>query len=83
MGLILVPLVSIEAQVEAKMTQLGIKFLSLTRTPAAELVGRIRAEKPQMLVTNVETLASCAVQRAVSRFPLAYIAIDECQVSQD
>ena len=80
MGLVILPLVSLEAQVENKMEEVGIKFINIKKIQPSELATKIETEKPRMLVANVESLASPAMQRVISRFPLAFIAVDECQV---
>ena len=81
MGLFISPLVSIESQVECNMDEWGIKYISLTRTSASNLTHMIMTETPHMLITNVETLTTASVQRAISRFQLSYIALEECQVN--
>ena len=80
MGLFISPLVSIEAQVERKLEELGIIYVSLTQTPPCELKREITIHSPKILITNVEAIASAETQRAIRCFPLVYIAIDECQV---
>ena len=80
MGLFISPLVSIEAQVESKMEYLGIRYVSLTRTAPSKLKEEISATYPHILITNVEAISSPEVQRGIRKFPLSYIAVDECQV---
>jgi superfamily II DNA helicase RecQ len=81
MGILLLPLVSLEEQVAASMTALGIKFVCLGHHPVTELKQLITDIQPHVLLTNVETLDNSEVQREISQFSINYIAIDEAQVS--
>ena len=80
MGLVILPLVSLEVQVENRMEVVWMKFLNVNKIQPSEIATAIETRKPHMLVANVESLASPAIQRVLSRFPLTFIAVDECQV---
>ena len=80
MGLIILPLVSLEVQVERRIEDIGMRFLNVKRVLPNELATSIETQKPHMLVANSESLVSPIVQRVLGRFPLTFIAVDECQV---
>ena len=80
MGLVILPLVSRDAQVENMMEEVGIKLINIKKIQPSELATNIETGKPHMLVANVESLASPAIQRIISGFFLNFIAVDECQV---
>ena len=82
MAILILPLVALEDQFGVEMERLGIRFLSLTSTPAEDIEEHIRELEPMVLLTNVESLNASDVQRKISKFKLSYIAIDEAQVSQ-
>ena len=71
------PLVALEPQVEDEMTRLGLRFVSLTRSPVESLEEEIRITRPHILLSNVESLTSPDIQR---RLQISYIAVDEAQV---
>ena len=79
-GILLLPLVNLEPQVEADMTRLGLRYVSLTRTSVDMLEEQIRVTKPHVLLCNVESLTSPDIQRRISRLKISYIAVDEVQV---
>ena len=63
------------------MTKLGLKYVSLTRSPVETLEEKIRTTKPHVLISNVESLTSPEIQRRISRLKINYIAVDEAQVA--
>ena len=70
------PLVALEPQVEDEMTRLGLRFVSLTRSPVESLEEEIRITRPHILLSNVESLTS----PDISKLQISYIAVDEAQV---
>ena len=74
------PLVALEPQVEDEMTRLGLRFVSLTRSPVESLEEEIRITRPHILLSNVESLTSPDIQRRISKLKISYIAVDEAQV---
>ena len=74
------PLVALEPQVEDEMTRLGLRFVSLTRSPVESLEEDIRITRPHILLSNVESLTSPYIQRRISKLQISYIAVDEAQV---
>ena len=74
------PLVALEPQVEDEMTRLGLRFVSLTRSPVESLEEEIRITRPHILLSNVESLTSLDIQRRISKLQISYIAVDEAQV---
>ena len=79
-AILILPLVALEAQVEADLTKLGLRFVSLTCSPPDTLAEQIRTKKPHVLVSNVESLTSPDVQRRISQLNISYISVDEAQV---
>ena len=74
------PLVALEPQVEDEMTRLGLRFVSLTRSPVESLEEEIRITRPHILLSNVESLTSLDIQRRISKLQISYIAVDEAEV---
>ena len=74
------PLVALEPQVEDEMTRLGLRFVSLTRSPVESLEEEIRITRPHILLSNVESLTSPDIQHRISKLQISYIAVDEAQV---
>ena len=70
------PLVALEPQVEDEMTRLGLRFVSLTRSPVESLEEEIRITRPHILLSNIESLTS----PDISKLQISYIAVDEAQV---
>ena len=77
---LILPLVALEPQVEAEMTRLGLRYVSLTCSPVESLEEQIRITKPHVLLCNVESLTSPDIQRRISKLKISYIAVDEAQV---
>ena len=79
-AILILPLVALEAQVEADLAKLGLRFVSLTCSPPDTLAEQIRTKRPHVLVSNVESLTSPDVQRRISQLNISYISVDEAQV---
>ena len=79
-AILILPIVALEPQVEADMTRLGIRFVSLTCTPVESLEEQMRITKPHILLGNDESLTSHDIQRRISKLNISYIAVDEAQV---
>ena len=79
-AILILPIVALEPQVEADMTRLGLKYVSLTCSPVDSLEEKIRITKPLVLLSNVESLTSPDIQRRISKLKISYIAVDEAQV---
>ena len=79
-AILILPIVALEPQVEADMTRLGLKYVSLTCSPVDSLEEKIRITKPHVLLSNVESLTSPDIQRRISKLKISYIAVDEAQV---
>ena len=79
-AILILPLVALEAQVEADLTKLGLRFVSLNCSPPDTLAEQIRTKKPHVLVSNVESLTSPDVQRRISQLNISYISVDDAQV---
>ena len=93
-AILILPLVALEAQVEADLAKLGlrfvfgsskikvyyVRFVSLTCSPPGTLAELIRTKRPHVLVSNVESLTSPDVQRRISQLNISYISVDEAQV---
>ena len=62
------------------MTRLGLRFVSLTRSPVESLEEEIRITRPHILLSNVESLTSPDIQHRISKLQISYIAVDEAQV---
>ena len=77
----MLPLVTLEDQVEGEMARLGLPYVNVTSTPLEALEEQIQNTQPYVLLGNVESLSSADVQRKISKLKISYIAIDEAQVS--
>ena len=73
----MLPLVTLEDQVEGEMAQLGLPYVNVTSTPLEALEEQIQNTQPYVLLGNVESLNSADVQRKISKLKISYIAIDE------
>lgn len=81
MAILILPLVSLEEQMEEKMRRFGVHFISLTRTGPGKLKHDIKETKPHIVVTNVEVLDNPTTQCIISQISLSYISVDEAQVT--
>jgi superfamily II DNA helicase RecQ len=81
LGVIILPLISIEQQMERELTRLNIPFLNLTST--GDLERALRDTKPQILITNVEALANKQKREILrkSRLEVGHFGWDEAMVS--
>ena len=77
----MLPLVTLEDQVEGEMARLGLPYVNVTSTPLAALEEQIQNTQPYVLLGNVESLNSADVQRKISKLKISYIAIDKAEVS--
>ena len=77
----MLPLVTLEDQLEGEMAWLGLPYVNVTSTPLKALEEQIQNIQPYVLLGNVESLNSADVQRKISKLKISYIAIDEAQVS--
>ena len=80
-AIVILPLVTLEEQVEQEMTKLGLRYVNLTSTPLESLADKINETVPQVILGNVESLTSPEIQRKISRLKISYIAVDEVQVA--
>ena len=62
------------------MRRLGVRYVSLTRSPVDSLEEEIRIKKPHVLLGNVESLSVQDIQRQICKMQISYIAVDEAQV---
>ena len=58
----MLPLVTLEDQVEGEMAWLGLPYVNVTSTPLEALEGQIQNTQPYVLLGNVESLNSADVQ---------------------
>lgn len=79
-AILILPLVALEPQFEADMQRLGLRYVSLTRSPVDSLEEEIRIKKPHVLLGNVESLSVQDIQRQICKMQISYIAVDEAQV---
>ena len=73
----MLPLVTLEDQVEGEMARLGLPYVNITSTPLEALEEQIQNTQPYVLLGNVESLNSADVQRKISKLKISYIAIAE------
>ena len=55
-GIIILPLISLEQQMERDLARLNIPYINLSNTRAAELEQQLETLKPELLLTSVESL---------------------------
>ena len=79
-AILILPLVALKPQFEADMQRLGLRYVSLTRSPVDSLEEEIRIKKPHVLQGNVESLSVQDIQRQICKMQISYIAVDEDQV---
>ena len=58
----MLPLVTLEDQVEGEMARLGLPYVNVTSTPLEALEEQIQNTQPYVLLGNVESLNSADVQ---------------------
>ena len=73
----MLPLVTLEDQLEGEMAWLGLPYVNVTSTPLKALEEQIQNIQPYVLLGNVESLNSADVQRKISKLKISYIAIDK------
>ena len=81
MGLVIPPTVMIEHQMEELLVAWGITYINIGKISADSIANRIKTEKPNILLTNIERLEDTSVQSALLSVRLRYVAIEELQVS--
>ena len=81
LALIILPLISLEQQMERDLRHLGIPYINLSSTKADDL-GQQLAKNTQIIITNVEALADKEKREALrkSRVEVGHIAWDEAMV---
>lgn len=81
-GIAILPLISLEQQMERDLTRLNIPFINLSNTRADKLEQQLQTVKPELLLTNVESLADREKREALrrSRVEVGHISWDEAMV---
>ena len=81
-GIIILPLISLEHQMQRDLARLNIPFINLSNTRADELEQQLKTLKPELLLTNVESLADREKREVLrkSRVEVGHIAWDEAMV---
>ena len=81
-GVLIVPLLGIESQIEQEMKKVDIPYVILSSTKVENLAGKLEEVKPHIILTSPEALAEERTQRVIhrSKLHLNYIAVDEGQV---
>ena len=81
-AIIILPLISLEQQMERDLTRLNIPFINLSNTRADQLEQQLKTVKPELLLTNVESLANREKREVLrkSRVEVGHIAWDEAMV---
>ena len=82
LALIILPLISLEQQMERDLSHLDIPYINLSNTKADDL-GQQLAKNPQLIITNVEALADKDKREALrkSRVEIGHIGWDEAMVN--
>ena len=81
-GIAILPLISLEQQMERDLTRLNIPFINLSNTRADKLEQQLQTVKPELLLTSVESLADREKRDALrrSRVEVGHISCDEAMV---
>ena len=82
LGLVILPLLSLEQQMERDLSHLDIPYINLSNTKADDL-GQQLAKNPQLIITNVEALADKDKREALrkSRVEIGHIGWYEAMVN--
>ena len=77
-GIAILPLISLEQQMERDLTRLNIPFINLSNTRADKLEQQLQTVKPELLLTSVESLADREKREALrrSRVEVGHISWD-------
>ena len=81
-GIIILPLISLEQQMQRDLARLNIPYINLSNTRAAELEQQLKTLKPELLLTSVESLTDREKREALrrSRVEVGHISWDEAMV---
>ena len=82
LGLIILPLLSLEQQMERDLKRLSITYINLTACNTEEMDQQLK-KKPQIIITSVEALGDKAKREVLrkARLVIGHIAWDEAMVS--
>lgn len=82
-GLIILPLLNLEAQMEKDLTKIGISYVNMSSSSAEELRRSLASTTPpEIILTNVEAVGDKSKRDALRRSPvtIGHIAWDEAMV---
>ena len=82
-GMLILPLLNLEGQMEIDLTNLGISFVNMTTSSADELCRALESTPPpEIILTNVEGVGDKAKRDVLRRSPvtIGHIAWDEAMV---
>lgn len=82
LGVIILPLISLEQQMERDLTWLGIPYMNLNTIEACDLEDYLKDTQPEIMITNVEALADQDKREALrkSRVEVGHVGWDEAMV---
>jgi superfamily II DNA helicase RecQ len=80
-GIIILPLLSLEQQIERDLKSLNIGYINMTTTKAEDLDNLLK-DKPDIILTNVEALGDKTKRDVLckSRVEIGHVAWDEAVV---
>ena len=84
-GMLILPLLNLEGQMEIDLTNLGISFVNMTTSSADELRRALEStQPPEIILTNVEGVGDKTKRDVLRRSPvtIGHIAWDEAMVSK-
>ena len=82
-GMLILPLLNLEGQMETDLTSLGISFVNMTTSSADELREALESTPPpEIILTNVEGVGDKSKRDVLRRSPvtIGHIAWDEAMV---
>ena len=84
-SIIIVPLLTLEQQLERELNYLNIAYINLTNTGHVELENKLKEIKPQVIISSVEALGDKTRREILckSRLEIGHIGWDEAVVSAD
>ena len=85
-GMLILPLLNLEGQMEIDLTNLGISFVNMTTSSADELRRALESmPPPEIILTNVEGVGDKAKRDVLRRSPatIGHIAWDEAMVRKE
>ena len=80
-AIVIPPLQTIQMQMAATCESWEIPYLNLSDINPSTIAEKVATEQPKVLLSSIEDISNCSVQAQLQCLRVAYVAVDECQVT--